>query len=284
MFLSRLAAPATLAAAIASTGCSVLLKTDAEQCTVDKDCTARGAEFAGTVCKEKVCVTPAAPPDPKWSCIGKVEPLMSGGMVTLKVQLVDLVTENPANGLTVKLCKTFDPDCMSPISTPTPDAMGFVSVTVASDFQGFLEVTDASMYYYNALVFLDPVATPENEVFLVVPTSQGMTFAKGANVSLDTTAGIVTVRTADCQSKPSAGVSVTLAPHGGETPFFVFGSVVTTDGTETDLAGNAGFVNVTPGAVNLVATLGPGGKEIGKVSTLARANTLTFQILGPTPL
>lgn len=65
-------------------GCSIALSTSAEQCTNDGDCVARGGAFAGTVCRDRVCVaqpagdggtTDAAPDvhvDPTWGCLGNV--------------------------------------------------------------------------------------------------------------------------------------------------------------------------------------------------------------------
>lgn len=42
----------------ASGGCSALVDTDADQCSVASDCEARGAAFAGSQCVEGVCVSP----------------------------------------------------------------------------------------------------------------------------------------------------------------------------------------------------------------------------------
>src|ERR1700761_6771278 len=94
---------------LGGTGCSLVVKTDSEQCTVDADCTARGAAFANTVCTEHVCVAQA---DPKWGCIGSVAPLTGTDPKTFKMQFVDSNTHSPVNqNLTVKLCNKVDPDC-----------------------------------------------------------------------------------------------------------------------------------------------------------------------------
>lgn len=47
-----------LAGFVGSPGCSALVDTDADQCTVDTDCEARGTAFAGSRCVEGVCVAP----------------------------------------------------------------------------------------------------------------------------------------------------------------------------------------------------------------------------------
>lgn len=51
---------ALLGVVSALSGCSVVLSPGEEQCVVDADCEARGAQFSGTVCAEHVCVE--APP------------------------------------------------------------------------------------------------------------------------------------------------------------------------------------------------------------------------------
>lgn len=47
---------ALLGVVSALSGCSVVLSPGEEQCSVDADCEARGAQFSGTVCVEHVCV------------------------------------------------------------------------------------------------------------------------------------------------------------------------------------------------------------------------------------
>lgn len=47
---------ASLAAAVPALGCDVVVDTSSEQCKTDRDCTAKGAEFANTFCTpQKVC-------------------------------------------------------------------------------------------------------------------------------------------------------------------------------------------------------------------------------------
>jgi hypothetical protein len=277
-FRSSLAPAALAAVFLASTGCSVVLKTDAEQCEVDADCAARGAEFADTVCLERVC---QAKVDPKWGCLGHVEPPKSGSMVTVKIRLIDLVSSNPAKDVTIKLCSKYDPSCNSPLGAPEVDADGFVSATVASDFQGYFDVQSAD--YLPALAFLDTTVTASNPEVQLVPPGAAGGLAAGAGVTLDSMAGLVLSRTVDCQAKATSGVSVSIFPSEKETGFYVIASGISPGATVTDSSGNAGFVNVAPGTPTLTATRGQGGAEIGKVTTLVRAGAVTYQIVPPTP-
>ncbi len=119
-----LARAALAAVFLASTGCSVVLKADAEQCETDADCAARGAEFAGTVCLERVCEAKVEVVDPKWGCLGNVAPLMGGSMVTVAVKLLDLVSSAPLKQVTARLCSKYDPLCSSPLGTSEIGALG----------------------------------------------------------------------------------------------------------------------------------------------------------------
>jgi hypothetical protein len=268
---------AVAAVVLVSTGCSVIVKTDAEQCDADADCTARGADFTDTVCVEHVC---QAKVDPKWGCLGHVEPRMGGSMVTVKLQLLDIVSGAPPKNLAVKLCSKFDPPCNGALSPETVAADGTVTVSVASDFQGYLDIQGAE--YLPTLVFIDPLFDALNGDISMITKGSVNGLAMQAMVPLDPAAGLIAARTVDCESKRSAGVSVTIFPSGDQTGYYLIGSGISPSATATDSSGNSGFVNVAPGTPTLTATRGPNGQEIGKVTTLVRAGAITYQIVGPT--
>jgi hypothetical protein len=297
MTLSRFLAGTALASGLLGmAGCSLVLKTDSEQCSVDADCTARGAAFADTVCTANVCVTKTAPPDPKWGCIGDVPALDAGSMATFKIQLADLISNAPVTqNLVIKLCNKLDPTCQTPLgcsqsdtgcstvlSTLTPDAMGNVSATVASNFDGYFDISDSSGTYIPALIFIDLVAVADNAQVLLVAKSAESTLAQNASVTIDPTASLLLVSTVDCTNARTAGVSVALAPPGSATEFYDINSALVTTATQTDSSGNMGFVNVAaPSSVTVTGTVVMSGKEMGKVTTLVRAGGMTYQILRP---
>jgi cytochrome c5 len=283
MILPRVFAWAGLSASLfVSAACSLALQTPEAQCTTDAECDARGGEFAGTVCIDQVCQTKPEPADPKWGCIGNVEPAKPGGMDTIKLQMFDIISAKPAKGLSIKLCNKYDPMCAAPIGMPEADAEGWVSATVPSDVETYFEVTTADDSYMPALVFMDHVAASKNTDIQLVPPSIAEGLAVTAGVTLDPAAGIVLTRTTDCQHERTAGVSTTIFPSDKETSFYVINSSVSPNATKTDSAGNAGFVNVTPGNPAITGTVGPEGPVLGKVTTLVRAGHITFQVLRPT--
>jgi len=269
------------ALAAAAAGCTLALGDDEVQCKTDADCEARGGDFAGSICVDELCTEKPVVEDPKWGCIGKVEAPPTGQMDTLTARFLDLLSNQPAQGITVKLCNKFDTPCSAPLATPTPAPNGDVTVTLPSDVEAYLEVTGAD--YFQTLAFLDHVAQDGNPVVLLVPKSAANFIAKDAGVTIDPTKGIILARTVDCTNAPTAGASVSIFPSDMETRFYTINNSVTPNATQTDVAGNAGFVNVTPGSVTLTGTVGPSGKEYGKVQTLVRANAITAQVLRPTP-
>lgn len=284
-FLGSSAWSLSLGACLALCGCSLALKTDAEQCVTDADCTTRGSDFANTICQASVCVEkPEAgpPPDPKWGCIGTVEPLQAGKMDTLTSQIVDLISGKPPQGVSLKLCNKYDPTCAAPLGTPMLDMDGKVSVTVPSDTEVYLEITGGD--YIPTLLFLDHRAEAQNPQDLLVPMSIVQSTAMQVSVPYDNTKGIVLIRTTDCTLKPSAGVAVTVFPAGGSTRFYTVGNLPTPNASQTDNAGNAGFINVDPGTPTITGTVGPEGKTYGVVPTLVRAGYMSAVIVRPTPL
>ncbi|MFO0586961.1 MAG: hypothetical protein U0441_05455 [Polyangiaceae bacterium] len=264
----------------ASSGCSVALgDLDEVQCKTDEDCTARGGEFADSVCKDGLCTE--KPVDPKWGCIGHVPAPTAGHTDTLTVKLTDLINPAPPTNLTLRLCNKYDVTCAAPLGTPKMDADGNVTVMLPSDIEAYLEITSPD--YESTIAFLDHTVQNDNSSVQLVPAGLAKTLAQNAGVQVDDTKGIVLLRTADCTGGATAGASVTLFPSDMETRFYTIQNAVTADATQTDLAGNAGFVNVTPGTVTITGTVGPSGPEYGSVKTLIRAAWMTYQIVPPTP-
>lgn len=311
MVWTRIAALSLSAAAVFTSSCSLAVATDDVQCSTDADCEARGSSFAGTVCEASVCVKKATgecetdadcrakgagheedvctnhvcetPEDPKWGCVGKVEPLPAGKVYTIKSTILDLITNQPPPGVTVKLCNKYDVPCATPLPLASNllAADGSVTVDLPSDVEAYLEVTGGD--YYPMLLVLDHVAEVNNPVTYAVPNGTVQSLATSTGVALDPAKGIVLIRTTDCTLDPTAGASVTIFPNSGETRFYTVSSTTNPNATQTDSAGNAGFVNVTPGTIQITGTIGPMGAPFGKISTLVRGGFMTAQILRPSP-
>lgn len=267
----------------AAPGCSVALGSDDAQCEADADCEARGGDFTGSICVEGICEEKPEPEDPKWGCIGKVEPAVTEGMVTVTSRFLDLLKNEPPKDVTFKLCNKYDTPCDAPLGTPEMDAEGDVTVTIPWDLEAYLEMQGPS--YYPLLSFLDnDVKVHEaNPVVFAVPNVVVGGLASTAGVELDETKGILLVRMIDCTLQATAGAAVSIFPTEQETRFYTINNTVKADASKTDSSGNSGFVNVSPGAPQVTGMIAPNGKVYGTVSTLVRAGHMTAQILQPTP-
>lgn len=285
MSFLRLPAALVTVAGFLACGCSLALKTDAEQCVNTADCTARGGEFAGTICQASVCVEPpeAGPPvDPKWGCIGSIEPVQAGKMDTLTTQIVDLLSGGVPQGVSVKLCNKYDPPCASPLGTPEVAADGRITVTVPSDMEVYLDITGGK--YIPTLLFLDHRAEETNMQELLVPLDTVNALASQVGVPYDTAKGILLVRTTDCTLKPTGGASIAIFPAGTATRFYTIDNLPTPNASQTDSQGNAGYLNVDPGTPTVSGIVGVGGKTYGELTTLIRAGYMTALIVPPTTL
>jgi hypothetical protein len=171
---------ASLAFAAALAACSLFVKLDAQQCSVDADCAARGAAFAGAVCVSQVCVAPAVEsgggdaqtetgaPDAGgdgtvdiWACLSQPHEVLNPShtiVVTITAfdALKPITTEGPQGsdlvpvaysavpGATVLGCNVFDPACASSVGSATTNDAGVATMPVTGDFVGFFRLSAPS--------------------------------------------------------------------------------------------------------------------------------------------
>jgi len=168
----------SIVAGLALAACSLLVKLDAQQCSVDGDCAARGSAFAGAVCVNQVCVAPVAEggsetgvPDAAsdggvqgdgaidpWGCVSlPAESLNPSQQIQVTITSFDalkpIVTAGPQGSdlvpvsyaavqdANVQACQTTDPACLGPAATGTTNDAGVVLLTLHGDFVGFFRLT-----------------------------------------------------------------------------------------------------------------------------------------------
>jgi hypothetical protein len=267
-----------LVACVCVTSCTVVLKTDKEQCSNDQDCAARGPELAGTVCRENVC---APAPDTSWSCVGSVREPAEGTTYKAAIRVIDLISGKPPKDGTVKLCNKYDPPCAGPLLDVPMPPDGLVSSDVPSTFRGFFSIVTTTVR--PTLYFVDtggPAIT--NTVALLTPAaSAALNSALKPTPSPDS--GSVSITMTDCNGKRAAGVHFDIDVQDGVLPFYVLGSAISPTATATDVGGNGGFANLKEGTVTITAKLEKTGQVVGTVSTLIRPKSVTYQPLRPTP-
>ncbi|MFT3769447.1 MAG: hypothetical protein QM820_28755 [Minicystis sp.] len=267
-----------LVAVFLSTGCSFVARTDAQQCSKDADCTARGPDFANDVCVASLCQPMA---DPTWACVGHVPNPSDEAMFTAQYQLIDVVSQAPVTNATVKLCNKLDPLCSMPLQMLPLSGSGAVSVTVAEKFSGYLDITAKD--YLPTLYFIDTsVADDVINVTLLSPSIQA-SLNSSIGVEADPAAGSVNISMRDCTGERAAGVHFDIAPSNGEIGYYAIASAISRTATKTDSTGNGGYINVEAGTATLTATLASDGRRLGELTTLSRAGAITFQTLRPTP-
>ena len=299
------------ACASLTAACSLVLKTDEQQCNTDADCKARGKGFEKTTCSSAhTCTTSKKSDagttnvDPRFACAD--EPLASTDKdrsVRFEINYTDFSTGQTPSGLAVRLCATTDPNCNNARTTlegesvtvdgggagyVSPNADGVVKATVEYGFEGFVEV--ASGTYAPTYRYTSPPLRDDTTLFdqiLLRPAEIGF-FADlitGTHGSYESTGhALVFVLAEDCQRQPLAGVHFTVDSDDPlVVPFYVVNTQPTTSVTKTDALGRAGFLNVPEGIVTFTAEMEDTGARIGSTSIFVRAGAATTVAVLPSP-
>lgn len=286
-------------------GCSVIVDANRPQCSTDADCTNRGADFAGSVCKAGACegsITasggmgpsvdpndPLNPQNPRWACAS--EPPTTSAGYKLTMHLLDAIDSTKVlPGISAQLCRKLDAMCETPVGAmTTSDENGVVTMQVEKGFDGFVQLTGAkiapSMYFLTAPASGDldlpsvPLASPFAASSIVLQAG-GNTWAKD-------TSGIVLLTAFDCAGTSAASINFSI----GGTPdpktfiFYLVNSLPTTDVSMTDETGYGGLVNVPAGVATISSLLGgPSGHKVSKISVLVRAGYVSYSRVTPNSL
>jgi hypothetical protein len=265
-----------LAGLIASVlGCSVIVDANRVQCSTDSDCSARGAEFASSVCVQSFCQESAA-----WACLGDtpVAPPASTEQFRVSFLVRDAVSQKPKTGLSVRLCRKLDVECMDALSSVVSvDEQGNAAFQVEGGFAGYARFEGADsvpgMYFFNPPVAKD---TMDIAVQLSSPaTVAGLAALTG--VTPDSTRGIVLLSVLNCTGAPASGI-VLESNLGADQGKIFYSKAGIPDGqaTMTDKAGYGGIVNAIPGAVTISALVGDSQKRVGEVTVLVQPGTQTM--------
>jgi hypothetical protein len=271
---------AGVAALLDATGCSVLVDPGREQCATDGDCQARGAAFAGSVCRSSICQ-----PDPVWSCLGSVMwPAQQPHKVTVTMTVRDLVTEVGTPDVSARLCRKLDPSCADPVAGDLrSDQDGTIVAEVDAGFDGYLEVSAAD--YMTGLYFFYPPVQDARRI-TVLPLIRPAVLAQLALVSGQQVVperGHVLLAAYDCQGQTAAGVRLSNdRPDALTSGFYVVRKLPSTAATSTDSSGQGGFINLLPGTVNVSGELSS-DRQVAYLSVLVRPGQITFTSLVPSP-
>jgi hypothetical protein len=298
--------------------CSVLVKSDRDQCATDGDCERFGA---GVICVDTVCtaqtVTPvkdaaasdakvdAAPPDPKWGCAGGQPTLVEKNVTMRIVARFESLDGGALDGLTVKGCSNNDSACTKTLIPPaTTDSEGRVNLPVTipieGGFRGFLDTgpTTGHPDLDVALFAVQPgsdfmVAAdagdyqPKFPVKLLTSTELEAYATKlGSNVTLNPEAGHILFTALDCQWERAVNATVSPAFRNADTLIFYFdeNGVPVSDSTQKATASSAqgGILNIPPGAITIKLARDD-GKNVATQNVVVRKGAVSYLFLSARP-
>jgi len=180
------------------------------------------------------------------------------------VPIIDLVSGAPVLGLTAKVCRRLDVNCLSPITTVTGDDAGILSATVPSGFDGFFEVEKAG--YCTALVYMESAVTaPTVRISANLAQPAIVTFLKEAaypDANLDK--GVSFISTLDCAGRLSDGVNVVSAEDAATTTIYLVNGSPSIKVDRTGGEGRAAVVDLVPGFSTVRCSVAADKARIGE--------------------
>lgn len=241
---------------VASFSCTLLMDPGREQCSTTRDCVARGAAFAQSVCTDSLCQEAVVDP---WRCLDDPMPVApTTATVHASIRVCDSLRgcSLVLRGLTAKLCAKLDAGCTNPIRADVPNINGvfeFDAPTGLSGFDGYLQIsappepcTDRDVFggasdtvcallpgcdpaapdercaippYSPTLQFFNPpiVADAELPTLQIVSTASSLGIAQAAGVVYDPAQGSLLVTAQDCDGAGAAGLTFSIDDHPSNT-------------------------------------------------------------------
>lgn len=231
----------------------------------------------------------------EWKCLLDTEaPIESTGRATYTVPVVDFNSQptapTPVPALAIAVCTSPTCDPVYPVCTDNPLGqcvnISGGPVLYKMDFPAGLSnvVLRLSAPDYVGMDYVMGGPMVQSTQGLGIPmvpiaTRQSIYTNLGAG-TVDETRGVLAVRTLDCNNARAQGVTVEAVDGQIEYPSIPFrlsnNNLATGATLETDERGVAGFVNLAPQTVDVVARTDY-GKEFGGPTTLnIRPNTITL--------
>ena len=234
-----------------------------------------------------------------WACVGHVAiPPPVASATSLTVSLYDLTAGNPVPGIEVQVCAQVGGTCDPPSATSDAHGVAVVSVPLLNATQqgsltgpsGFLRLAwpadggpppiRPELVYWG-----DPLSQAASSLSIpIVPSADEDGTAAANGIGLDTAHGFLAAGSVDCSTVTAAGVQMMLQPPGDSKTRVLYqsGGTYNTAMSATDETGNALFLNVPPGLVEVVATPMILGTPASRAQVLVQKDTLTIVFMSPT--
>lgn len=212
----------------------------------------------------------------------------SGEPVPQVFKVGDLVTSDPVDMVSVKMCARSDTACASSPGMGTSAADGNLTLalpmTTGIGFDGFLEITGAgrapTLYYpYPPIV----EATASRNVYVFSSGAFGF-YAGLAGVDLVPTRGHLAIVVSDCAGNGAAGVMFTASTADVDSKVaYTANKLPSANATATDPDGAGGFLNLPVGPVVVTAIRQSDMVVLGQVTAEIRAGWITSTPMVPAP-
>lgn len=266
------------AVSFSAAACNFALDLERVQCETNADCRDRGEAFDGALCVDSICEAPL--PDERTSCLDEVpEPATEPGPFEVTIPLIDLISQQPLEGVTANLCQKVDVVCSSPTATTVTGADGVVRLMVPANFSGYVSMSSPTIvparYFFNPSIDRDQ-AIPQLSIS-IPPARAAILQQIGGDAAL----GDILLTVADCTGAPAEGVRFTLVPGDGDTiGYYLVGGLPTRDATATDETGYGGFTNLRSGTYSVTGTM-EDGTELGTISLVVEEGSIAWSRIVP---
>jgi hypothetical protein len=259
--------------------CSLLVEPDRQQCAIDDDCKLLGGDLSDAVCIESVCQA-----NPTWSCLGTGSwPTPEQRKMSVIFRIGDLVTEQPAPGVSARLCHKLDFGCSQPIAGGMiSDAGGNLPIQVDPGFDGYVELTPPG--HMKAIYFFNPPVAGDREIALPVVRAEDLgLFAGLAGHPPIPGRGHVMLGAYDCRGDAAEGITLSSVDADDRTSsFYLIKKVPSITASATDSSGRGGIINLRAGSISVSGVLSD-GRPIGTVGLFVRPDQITYTTLLPAP-
>jgi hypothetical protein len=251
-------------------------------CMAPTDCTQAG--LADHLCPSGTCV-----PDPKWACVGDVEPPMPGsGRRAWRQRYVEINSGEVPSDLTASLCRITDVECANPIAQDLrPDRNGVLSYLVPEGFEGYVVLTSTAIE--PAVVHLSgPVVedTPDEEIltFRLLFNGAPQLFANLLRLQLEPDTVIAIISSLGCDQRQAAGSTVETTTQTSSTSIVYVGNDLPDPSlSATTENGNVALIN-HPTGITTVRVRREGYTEpVAERRANFRPGAIHYMALPPTP-
>lgn len=256
-------------------GCSLSLEPRRAQCVRDEDCGRLGDGSAESVCVDSLCTLEQA----ALTCENAAPPTSnSKGPFKVTLQLRDIVSDAPLNGIRARLCHKLDVHCDDPVSREvSSDATGALRFEVEREFNGYLEITGEdvgrSLYFFHPPIDRDQeFAEIELLSVAIAPVLAAQTGAQWASDR-----GLLLLRSVGCQGVPAAGVRYGMDEVDPmRDTYYAVDGLPSTAAMATDADGYGGFVNIAPGVAAVKVYAPDDDSAQSTLSLLVRPGAVTY--------